>query len=64
MQEVAEHLFAVRRIFQGVEDVVMPEGIDVHQRRRFFLRKLFHQDQETPVFEFHRIGLFQAPSFA
>jgi hypothetical protein len=64
VQEVAEHGLAIGRVFHGVQDVVMPEGVDIHQRRGLLVREFFHQVQEAAVFEFDRVGAFQRPAFA
>jgi len=43
VQEVAEDLLAIAGVLHGVEDVVVPEGVDVLERRHFHGRERFHQ---------------------
>jgi hypothetical protein len=64
MQEVAEGLFAVDGVFHRVEDVVVPEGVDVDQRRNHLVRVHPHQAQEAPVLFFDSIGFRAVPAFA
>ncbi len=64
VQEVAEHGVAIGGVLHRVQDVVVPEGVDVDQRRGLLVGELLHQDQEAAVFEFHRVGACQRPALA
>ena len=64
VQEIAKRFFAISDIFGGVENVVMPEGVDVQCRCRLLAGENGLQVQETPVFLFHGLGRGLAPALA
>jgi hypothetical protein len=43
VQEIAEDLLAVGCVLHRVEDVVMPEEVDVEQRRHLLIGEQLHQ---------------------
>jgi hypothetical protein len=57
VQEITENLLAVGRILHRVEDMVVPENIDVEARRDLLIGEHFQEVQEAAVLDFHRAHL-------
>jgi hypothetical protein len=62
--EVAKDPLAIAGVLHGVEDVVVPEGVDVFQGRYRHAREHFEQIQEAAVFDFHGVRALRRPALA
>lgn len=62
MQESAEDLSAVIGVLPGVEDVVMPEVVDLPRGNDRLFRMLHVEDEEAAVPPFHLFGLLARPA--
>ncbi|PIL43029.1 hypothetical protein CR105_20930 [Massilia eurypsychrophila] len=43
VQEIAEDFLAIDRVFHRVENMVVPEDVDIGKRCHLFVRVQFHQ---------------------
>jgi hypothetical protein len=64
VQEIAEDPLAIGCVLHRVKNVVVPEDIDVEQRRHLLIGKQLHKAEEAPVFKLHRVCVAQRPAFA
>ncbi len=64
VQEIAEDLCAIDGVLQRVEDVVMPEDIDIEQWRHLLIGEQLCESKETAILQFDGVHLFLRPAFA
>ena len=64
VQEAAKGRVAILGVLACVEDVGVPEAIDVAARREREMRVLRAQDQKALVGRFHLVGVFGGPAVA
>jgi len=62
VQEVAEHVLAVLRVFLRVEDVAVPELVHVLGRRDGFLGELDQHGEEPLIGELHAVDVLARPT--
>ena len=62
VQEVTEHVLAIFGLFHGVEDVAVPELVDVLARRDRLFRIFYGQRQKPLVFDCHLIHVLARPA--